>query len=116
MDMARQSKEALGPTLQQILERRGWSYRDLAEATAAADPAGRGLGRSYLNLLANGKPIAKPEAMKETIELLAAALGKGIEPTYFREYRELRAAEEAARLTREVGLDKVLAALAKLEK
>jgi len=112
--MPRESKQPLGPTLRGLLEQRGWSYRDLARKTGETDPSGRGLGSSYVNQLANGHAISKPETLRETIELLAATFQ--IPPTYFREYRELLAAEAAIRVSRDVGLERFLAELEEIRR
>lgn len=65
----------------ELKRRRGKSYRQIAAATEAADPAGRGLSAGHLARLASGDE--RPGV--RGIELVAAALE--MEPDYFSEYR-----------------------------
>jgi hypothetical protein len=89
------------------------SWRQIVEATKAHDPAGKGYSLGYINRIGTGDAVpVKPEYMLAFCLDIAESLG--VDPMYFREYRELIAAEEAKRLTREVGLDAVLKALGKL--
>jgi len=68
------SDEAFGPTLQQLMDESGVSYRKLAENTK--------LSAGYLNHIVHG---SRPVPTNEVIAGIARALG--VEPEHFREYR-----------------------------
>lgn len=100
------SNQAFGAALQALMKRRDVSYRGLAELTKTVD---KPLSHAYLNHLGIGRQVPTVENM----ESCAAALG--VEPSYFREYREYLAAQRARALTARHGLDAVMGALAKLD-
>jgi transcriptional regulator with XRE-family HTH domain len=68
------SDEAFGPTLQQLMDELGVSYRNLAEKTK--------LSAGYLNHIVHG---SRPVPTNDVISIIAKALGA--EPEHFREYR-----------------------------
>ena len=68
------SDEAFGPTLQQLMDELGVSYRNLAEKTK--------LSAGYLNHIVHG---SRPVPTNDVIAGIAKALG--VEPEHFREYR-----------------------------
>ncbi len=68
------SNEALGATVQRLMEENGHTYRGLADAT--------GLSAGYLNHIVHGN---RPVPSNEVVERLAKALG--VEAEHFREYR-----------------------------
>jgi hypothetical protein len=110
-----QSRQPFNRALEALKNASGWSYRDFAEqVNAKADP-GQSWNHTYLQAVVVGR-----EQIKRTDALLAliAAIQRatGIEPTYFREYREHIAAQRAAELAGDVGLDAVLAVLDELER
>jgi hypothetical protein len=90
----------------------GW--REFATEMSQYEPTGRGWTAGYLNLLKNGRRKVSGEPMY--VLQRAAAKVAGIKPTYFREYREHLAAQRAAQLATEIGLDEVLAVLDELAK
>lgn len=93
--------------LQDLMKRREVSYRGLSELTKAID---RPLSHTYLNHLGTGRE-KKPTA--GNMETVAQALG--VEPTYFREYREHLAGQRARALAARHGLDAVLDKLSELD-
>ena len=68
------SDEAFGPTLEQLMDELGVSYRALAVKTK--------LSAGYLNHIVHGN---RPVPTNDVIATIARALG--IEPEHFREYR-----------------------------
>ena len=68
------SEEAFGPTLEQLMDDTGVSYRGLAEKSR--------LSAGYLNHIVHGN---RPVPANEVIATIAKALG--VEPEHFREYR-----------------------------
>lgn len=89
------------------------SFRALADLTRSADPQRKGLGSAYLQQLSSGATHPTEPTLIAHLELIARAVG--IEPRYFREYREWQAAEAARLLAARIGMDDVLAALRALE-
>jgi transcriptional regulator with XRE-family HTH domain len=98
---AQSSDLPFGDALRLLMERRGLTYRALAEATRERD--GRGLTHAYINMLANGRDRPSMRAM----ELLAESCG--VPPSYFAEYRLTVAMRELD--PNEVGLERALANL-----
>lgn len=86
---------------------RGYSYRDLERIT---ERLGRKLTGGYIHHLVSG--LKRPTV--DNLETLARALD--VDAEYFREMREHMAAERARELTRDIGLDEVLAALRRIER
>jgi transcriptional regulator with XRE-family HTH domain len=80
------------------MERRGLSYRALAEATRKLD--GKGMTHAHINMLTNGHDKPSMRAM----ELIARACG--VEPDHFAEYRLAAAMRELD--PAEVGLEQAL--------
>jgi transcriptional regulator with XRE-family HTH domain len=68
------SDEALGPTLERLMDELGVSYRALAGKTK--------LSAGYLNHIVHG---SRPVPTNDVIAKIAKALG--VEPEHFREYR-----------------------------
>jgi transcriptional regulator with XRE-family HTH domain len=68
------SEEAFGPTLEQLMDETGVSYRGLAEKSR--------LSAGYLNHIVHG---SRPVPANDVIATIAKALG--VEPEHFREYR-----------------------------
>jgi transcriptional regulator with XRE-family HTH domain len=68
------SDEAFGPTLEQLMEETGASYRSLAAKTK--------LSAGYLNHIVHGN---RPVPDNDVIARIAKALG--VEPEHFREFR-----------------------------
>jgi transcriptional regulator with XRE-family HTH domain len=68
------SDEAFGPTLEQLMDELGVSYRNLAVKTE--------LSAGYLNHIVHG---SRPVPTNDVIATVAKALG--VEPEHFREYR-----------------------------
>jgi transcriptional regulator with XRE-family HTH domain len=68
------SDEAFGPTLEQLMDETGVSYRRLAEKSR--------LSAGYLNHIVHGN---RPVPTNQVIATIAKALG--VEPEHFREYR-----------------------------
>jgi len=83
------------------MERRGLTYRALAEATRALD--GKGMTHAHINMLANGHDRPSLRAM----ELIAEACD--VQPEHFAEYRLAAAMRELD--PTEVGLEQALANL-----
>ena len=92
-----------GEALNEIMERDEISHRSLRASTA--EHRDKPLTISYIGMLRDGSTSPTPQ----TIEVISAALG--IEPTYFREYRQHVAAEAARAAESRVGLPSVLEAL-----
>jgi transcriptional regulator with XRE-family HTH domain len=99
--MSRPSTEPFGDTLRSLMERRGLTYRALAEATRGLD--GKGMTHAHINMLANGHDRPSLRAM----ELIAEACG--VAPEHFAEYRLAAAMRELD--PAEVGLEQALANL-----
>jgi transcriptional regulator with XRE-family HTH domain len=99
--MSRPSTEPFGETLRSLMERRGLTYRALAEATRSLD--GKGMTHAHINMLANGHDRPSQRAM----ELIAEACG--VQPEHFAEYRLAAAMRELD--PAEVGLEQALANL-----
>jgi hypothetical protein len=100
--------------LEDLKEASGWGWRDFAEQVSRYGKE-RTYTFGYLQQVAQGvKPLGPGEAMYLLCE--AAAKATGIQPTYFREYREHLAADQAAKLARKIGLDEVLAVLDELKR
>jgi transcriptional regulator with XRE-family HTH domain len=95
------SSERFGDALRALMETRGLSYRELAEATQQID--GRGMTHAHINMLANGHDKPSLRAM----ELIAQACR--VKPDYFAEYRLAVAMRELD--PTEVGLERALANL-----
>ena len=95
------STEPFGDALRALMEERGVSYRQLAEATRELD--GRGMTHAHINMLANGHDRPSMRAM----ELIAEACA--VSPDYFAEYRLAAAMRELD--PTEVGLEQALANL-----
>ncbi|HET9673627.1 MAG TPA: helix-turn-helix transcriptional regulator [Gaiellaceae bacterium] len=68
------STEPFGPTIEQLMDETGTTYRALADRS--------GLSAGYLNHLVHGN---RPVPSNDVIQTLADALG--VEPEHFREYR-----------------------------
>jgi transcriptional regulator with XRE-family HTH domain len=68
------SDEPFGPTIEQLMDESGVTYRALADKTK--------LSAGYLNHLVHGN---RPVPSDEVMQTLAKALG--VEPELFREYR-----------------------------
>src|ERR1700730_13176621 len=94
--MSRPSTEPFGETLRRLMERRGLTYRALAEATRGLD--GKGMTHAHINMLANGHDKPSLRAM----ELIAEACG--VQPQYFAQYRLAIAMRELD--PAEVGLER----------
>ncbi len=75
------SSEPFGPTLEQLMNETGVTYRGLAHT---AD-----LSAGYLNHIVHGN---RPVPADDVIERIAASLG--VEPEHFREYRLRRITEK----------------------
>lgn len=90
----------------ELLSECGLSRRELARLTPSVD--GRGLGHSYLQMLATGEKAPTVA----NIVLLAPLLG--VAPSFFREYREAMVQAEVRRLVAEHGAAAVRAKLAEL--
>ena len=99
--MSRPSTEPFGETLRRLMERRGLTYRALAEETRRLD--GKGMTHAHINMLANGHDRPSLRAM----ELIAEACGEQAE--HFAEYRLAAAMRELD--PAEVGLEQALANL-----
>ena len=94
--------------MRELMELRDMSFGRLVVATGRyRDPP---YSKAMLHALSSGKAAPIVDAMV----VIARALD--VDPTYFREYREHLAAEEAKKMMREVGLDEVLAKLRELER
>jgi transcriptional regulator with XRE-family HTH domain len=96
--MAGLSMEPFGVALRALMENRGLSYRELANATRGLDS--RGMTHAHINMLANGHDRPSMRAMT----LIAEACG--VEAEYFAEYRLAVAMRELD--PAEVGLDQAL--------
>ena len=70
----RYSEQAFGPTMEQLMEEAGVTYRSLGAKTQ--------LSAGYLNHVVHGN---RPVPSSELLERLAEALG--VEPEHFLEYR-----------------------------
>jgi transcriptional regulator with XRE-family HTH domain len=68
------SEEAFGPTVQQLMDEQGVTYRQLAAQT--------GLSAGYLNHLVHGN---RPVPSNDVVKTLAGAFE--VEPEHFREFR-----------------------------
>ena len=68
------STEAFGPTIENLMDESGTTYRALADKS--------GLSAGYLNHLVHGN---RPVPSNDVIQTLAESLG--VEPEHFREYR-----------------------------
>lgn len=90
----------------ELLAQLDLSRRELARLTPSVD--GRGLGHSYLSMLATGEKAPTPA----NIVLLAPLLG--VQPSFFREYREAMVQAEVRRLVGVHGAAAVRAKLAEL--
>lgn len=101
-----QSRQPFGPAMKALMKRRGVSYRDL---DALTDTAGTRLSSGYLNHISTGRQAPTIDNMR----VVAAALG--VQPEYFREYREHKAGEAARLLAARHGMDAVMAKLAELD-
>jgi transcriptional regulator with XRE-family HTH domain len=99
--MSRPSTEPFGETLRRLMERRGLTYRALADATRSLD--GKGMTHAHINMLANGHDRPSLRAM----ELIAEACD--VQPEHFAEYRLAAAMRELD--PTEVGLEQALANL-----
>lgn len=110
MTVVTPSRKPFPEALREVMERQGLSFRGLADLTRSVDAKGKGLSHGYIGHLARG--VARPTV--ENMELIARAVG--VDPTYFREYREHLAAVEARRLVSKVGLDRVMEALRQLDR
>jgi len=95
------SPKPFGEALRALMDARGLTYRQLAEATRALD--GRGMTHAHINMLANGHDRPSMRAM----ELIAEACT--VSPDYFAEYRLAAAMRELD--PTEVGLEQALANL-----
>lgn len=110
-----ESSHAFPRALTDLKAASGWGWRDFADQVSAQADPGRTYSHGFLQQVADAvKPLAPGEAMWSLCR--AAARATGIEPTYFREYREHLAAERAAELATRIGLDKVLKVLDALER
>jgi transcriptional regulator with XRE-family HTH domain len=106
MSRTRQTKTPFGEALAEFKRERGLTFRDLHEATQAADPSGRGLSGTHISRLCNGAEPPSPS----TIALIAKALR--LPPAHFAEYR----LAEARALLDERGPGGLSAALRQLER
>lgn len=103
---SRRSNQAFPEALQALMKRRDVSYRRLADLTKTTD---RPLSHAYLGHLGSGRSPATIENMQTVAQAL------GVEPEFFREYREHVAAQRARSLAARHGMDAVLAKLAELD-
>jgi transcriptional regulator with XRE-family HTH domain len=106
MATARRSNQAFPQALTALMKRSEVSYRRLADLTKTTD---RPLSSAYLGHLGSGRSPATIENMQTVAQAL------GVEPEYFREYREHIAAQRARSLAARHGMDAVLAKLAELD-
>lgn len=96
--MASQSNKPFGESLRVLMDKRGFSYRGLAQKTRELD--GKGMTHAHINMLAKGHDRPSMRAM----ELIAEACE--VEPDYFAEYRLALAMRELD--PTEVGLEQAL--------
>jgi transcriptional regulator with XRE-family HTH domain len=109
-----ESTREFGAALSDLRAALGMSLDEFARELSRHHPAGKSWSKTFVNQLELGnQALVKPESMVALAE--AAARVAGIEPTYFREYREHLAARRAAQLARKIGLDEVLAVLDQLD-
>lgn len=114
MPLPKDSQKPYPQALRALLADRDLTYRRLAALTQSADGQRKGLSHAYLNQLARGEAKPTDHTLAHQLELVARA--SGVDPRYFREYREHLAAQEARQVAARVGLDEVLAALRDLER
>lgn len=100
------SRQPFGPAMKALMKRRGVTYRGLDALTVTV---GSRLSAGYLSHISTGRERPTIENMR----VVAQALG--VEPEYFREYREHKAAETARLVAARHGMDAVLAKLAELD-
>lgn len=81
MSAKRQTDAPFAEALSELKRERGLSFRELHEATQAADPTGRGISGAHISRLCNG--LDPPSS--GTVALIAQALR--LPPGYFAEYR-----------------------------
>src|SRR6185437_12952700 len=96
--MSPSSNRPFGDALRELMEARGLTYRELAQATRELDE--RGITHAHINMLANGHDRPSMRAMS----LIAQACG--VTPDYFAEYRLAEAMRELD--PAEVGLERSL--------
>lgn len=96
--MASLSNKPFGESLRVLMEKRGFSYRGLAQRTRELD--GKGMTHAHINMLAKGHDRPSMRAM----ELIAEACE--VEPDYFAEYRLAKAMRELD--PTQVGLERAL--------
>jgi transcriptional regulator with XRE-family HTH domain len=96
--MVRVSTKPFGEALRALMDERGLTYRELADATRGLDS--RGMTHAHINMLANGHDRPSMRAM----ELIAQACA--VKPDYFAEYRLAAAMRELD--PAEVGLEQAL--------
>lgn len=106
--VATRSNKDFIPALRDLMATAELSQRQLVERTKDHRDGGYALG--YLTTLLGGRSKPAPETMR------VFALAAGVEPEYFKEYREHLAATRAAELATRIGLDEVLAALESVDK
>jgi transcriptional regulator with XRE-family HTH domain len=95
------SEQQFGVTLRALMEKRGLSYRKLADETRRLD--GRGMTHAHINMLANGRDKPSTRAM----ELIAEVCE--VKPEHFAEYRLAMAMRDLD--PNQVGLEQALANL-----
>jgi transcriptional regulator with XRE-family HTH domain len=81
MSRRRETEMSFAAALTGLKQERALTFRELHEATQAADPTGKGLSGTHISRLCNGAEPPSPS----TIALLADALR--LPPRYFAEYR-----------------------------
>ena len=96
--MSPRSDKSFGVAIRALMEARGLTYRELAQATRDLDV--RGITHAHINMLANGHDRPSVRAMR----LIAQACG--VTPDYFAEYRLAEAMRELD--PAEVGLEQAL--------
>lgn len=99
------SKATFGRALRDVMEHKGISFPKLSAITKSVDETDKGLSQAYLSELAHDRQSPRPER----VVLIARSLG--VEPEYFREYREHVLSQRVQAISVEVDYDKVLAAL-----
>jgi len=95
------SDEQFGTALRALMEKRGLSYRKLADETRRLD--GRGMTHAHINMLANGRDKPSTRAMELIAQVCEVA------PEHFAEYRLAMAMRDLD--PNQVGLEQALANL-----
>jgi hypothetical protein len=109
-----QTEMSLAEALTAIKHETGMSFRDMQDYARGLFPGRDGTSHGWFRQIAtDNADFQKPRSVIEACELIADMFG--LEPEYFREYREIKAGQRAAELTRRVGLDEVMRVLNGLE-